>query len=94
MSFWGNCVKKLKEKGDVVSIEAQSPTLHSSEESRWDYKVVLVFKNAHLALDYSIVEPFKKELFPDQVAYKKEEQQRWELVVAHWDVLVESVPLN
>jgi len=66
-------LKKLKEKGDVISIEAEEPTLHSSEDSRWDYKVILVFKNAHLALDYSIVDPFKKELFPDQVTYKKEE---------------------
>jgi hypothetical protein len=87
-------LKKLKEKGDVISIEAQAPTLHSSEETRWDYKVILVFKNAHLALDYSIVDPFKKQLFPNQETYKKEEQQRWELVVAHWDVLVEDVPLN
>lgn len=87
-------LKKLKEKGDVISIQAESPTLHSSEDSRWDYKVILVFKNAHLALDYSIVDPFKKGLFPNQDTYKKEEQQRWELVVAHWDVLVEDVPLN
>jgi hypothetical protein len=87
-------LKKLKEKGDVISIEAEEPTLHSSEDSRWDYKVILVFKNAQLALDYSIVDPFKKELFPDQDTYKKEEQQRWELVIAHWDVLVEDVPLN
>lgn len=87
-------LKKLKEKGDVINIEAEEPTLHSSEDSRWDYKVILVFKNARLALDYSIVDPFKKELFPDQDTYKKEEQQRWELVIAHWDVLVAEVPLN
>lgn len=87
-------LKKLKEKGDVISIEAEEPTLHSSEESRWDYKVILVFKNAHLALDYSIVDPYKKELFPNQDNYKKEEQQRWELVIAHWDVIVVDVTLD
>ncbi|WP_221284503.1 hypothetical protein [Mucilaginibacter sp. SP1R1] len=87
-------LKKLLEKGDVISIEAETPRLHSSEESRWDLKVSVVFKNAPLAFDYSIVDPYKKQLFPDQEAYKKEEQRRWEIVLAHWDVTVESVPLN
>lgn len=87
-------LRKLLEKGDVLSIKAEAPILHSSEDSRWDFKVTLVFKNEHLGLDYSIVDPFKKQLFPDQDAYKKAEQHRFELVIAHWDVPVETIPLN
>jgi hypothetical protein len=87
-------LKKLQEKGDVISIEAETPRLHSSEESRWDLKVSVVFKTAALAFDYSIVDPYKLQLFPDQETYKKEEQRRWEIVLAHWDVTVENLPLN
>jgi hypothetical protein len=87
-------LKKLLEKGDVISIEAETPRLHSSEESRWDLKVSVVFKTSQLAFDYSIVDPYKVQLFPDQAAYKKEEQRRWEIVLAHWDVTVENLPLN
>jgi len=87
-------LKKLLEKGDVLSIKAETPILHSSEDSRWDFKVTITFKTEHLALDYSIVDPFKKELFPDTDDYKKQEQRRWELVLAHWDVPVEIFPLN
>ncbi|GAA4312060.1 hypothetical protein GCM10023149_07280 [Mucilaginibacter gynuensis] len=87
-------LKKLQEKGDVISIKAEAPILHSSEDSRWDFKVTLTFKTEHLAFDYSIVDPFKKQLYPDQDSYKKEEQQRFELVLAHWDVPVESIPLK
>lgn len=43
--------------------------------------------------DYSIVDPYKKQLFPDQEAYQKAEQYRFELLLAHWDVPVEAVTL-
>lgn len=87
-------LKKLQEKGDILSIKAEEPVLHSGEDTRWDFKVTLIFKTEHLALDYSIVDPYKKQLFPDQDAYKKAEQARFELVLAHWDVPVASIPLN
>jgi len=87
-------LKKLLEKGDVLSIRAEAPLIHSSEDSRWDFKVTLIFKNEHLAFDYSITEPFKKQLYPDQDAYKKAEQDRFELLLAHWDVPVENLVLN
>ncbi len=87
-------LKKLLEKGDVLSIKAETPIIHSSEDSRWDFKIILVFKNEHLAFDYSIVDPYKKQLFPDQEAYQKAEQYRFELLLAHWDVPVEAVKLN
>lgn len=87
-------LKKLQEQGDVISITAQQPIIHSGEDTRWDFKVILVFKTVKLAFDYSITEPFKKQLFPDQEAYKKEEQHRFELVLAHWDVPVENTPLG
>ncbi|HEY8928329.1 MAG TPA: hypothetical protein VIM55_04010 [Mucilaginibacter sp.] len=87
-------LKKLQDKGDVLSIKAETPILHSGEDTRWDFKVTITFKNEHLALDYSIVDPYKKQLYPDQQAYVKAEQQRFELVLAHWDVPVEDLPLN
>jgi hypothetical protein len=87
-------LKKLLEKGDLISIKAEAPIIHSGEDSRWDFKVTLTFKNEHLAFDYSITDPFKKELFPDQEAYKREEQHRFELLLAHWDIPVETLELK
>ncbi len=86
-------LKKLQDKGDIVNIKAETPVLHSSEDSRWDFKVAITFKNEHLALDYSIVDPFKKDLYPDQESYKAAEQHRFELLISHWDAIVEPVPL-
>jgi len=86
-------LKKLQQKGDILSIQAETPVLHSSEDSRWDFKVAITFKDEHTALDYSIVDPFKKELYPDQESYAKAEQHRFELLISHWDVIVEPVAL-
>jgi hypothetical protein len=33
----------------------------------------------------------EKQLFPDQSAYKKDENQRWELVVAHYDLPIKEI---
>lgn len=84
----------MVEKGEILSIKAETPIIHSSEDSRWDFKVTITFKTEHLAFDYSIVDPFKKQLFPDQENYLKQEQHRFELVLAHWDVPVEALTLN
>lgn len=87
-------LKKLQEKGDIITIKAETPIIHSGEDTRWDFKVAITFKTEHLALDYSIVDPYKKELYPDTEAYTKAEQHRFELVIAHWDVPVEALELK
>ncbi|MES2064129.1 MAG: hypothetical protein V4456_19565 [Bacteroidota bacterium] len=87
-------LKKLLEKGDVLSILAEAPLIYGSEDSQWDFKVTLTFKNEQLAFDYSITELYRKLLYPDLEAYKKAEQYRYELLIAHWDIPVENLVLN
>ena len=42
------------------------------------------FKNARLAFDPDLTTPYKKELYPDQDKLTKDEQHRFELLLAHW----------
>src|SRR5882672_1927359 len=58
-------LKKAIEKGDLISVNAEKPKLHSGEDTRWDFKVTLVFKNAALAFDADLTTPYKKQLYPD-----------------------------
>src|SRR6516162_4186516 len=67
-------LKKAIEKGDLISIKMEKPRLHDSEESRWDYRVTLVFKNAAAAYDANLTEPYKKALYPDLEKLKKDER--------------------
>ena len=87
-------LKKAKEKGDIISIDAEKPKLHSSEDSRWDFKVTIVFRNSALAFDPNLTTPYKKQLYPDETQLTKDEQHRFELLLAHWDVMPEKIPLE
>ena len=87
-------LKKAIEKGDVISVTAYKPRYHSGEDTRWDFRVILVFRTAAVAFDDQLTEPYKKELYPDQENYKKAEQHRFELLLAHWDIETDRILLN
>jgi hypothetical protein len=87
-------LKKQMENGRILSVTAAKPRYHATEDGRWDYRVTIVFKNAAVANDSSGEEVIIKRLFPDQETYKLEEQRRFEILLAHWDVPVLGVPLD
>lgn len=87
-------LKKAIEKGDLLSVSAEKPKLHSGEDTRWDFKVILVFKNAKLAFDADLTTPYKKQLYPDLEKLTKDEQHRFELLLSHWDVMVDKIELD
>ncbi|MEO6132455.1 MAG: hypothetical protein ABIQ02_11445 [Saprospiraceae bacterium] len=87
-------LKKAKEHGDIISIVAEKPKMHSGEDTRWDFRVIIVYKNVGLALDHALTDPYKKELYTDLDKLAKDEQYRFTLVLAHWDFLTEKVELK
>ena len=86
-------LKKAIEKGDLISVDAEKPKLHSGEDTRWDFKVTLVFKDAKSAFDADLTTPYKKQLYPDLDKLVRDEQHRFELLIAHWDVMTEKINL-
>jgi len=87
-------LKKAMDKGDILSVIAEKPKLHSGEDTRWDFKVTIVFKNTELAFDPKLTEPYKKQLYPNLEKLAKDEKYRFELLLAHWDVMTEKIELN
>ena len=86
-------LKKAMEKGDIISVKASKPRYHSGEDTRWDFRVTIVFKTVELAFDENLKKKKKKQLYPDQESYKKAEQYRFEILLAHWDVETKNDPL-
>lgn len=86
-------LKKAIDKGDIISVEAEKPKLHSGEDTRFDFKVTIVFKNEKLAFDQNLTKQYEKQLYPDLEKLKKDEQHRFELLIAHWDVMIEKIEL-
>ncbi len=88
-------LKKTQESGDIIEVRAEKPTLHSGEDTRWDFKVTIIWKNAELGVgkeDPTLL--YQKLLYPDIEKLKREEQHRFSLLIAHWDVIVEKIKLD
>jgi hypothetical protein len=87
-------LKKEIELGRILKVFAQVPRYHTTEEGRWDFRTTIVFKNAQIANDNFDTSALLKQLFPDQDAYKKEEQRRFEILDAHWDLPIKDFDLD
>ena len=87
-------LKKAQEKGDIISITAERPNMHSGEDTRWDFRVTIVYKNLAAGFDNNVTEQYKKELYSDLDKLKKDEQHRFELLLAHWDIMIEKIELT
>lgn len=87
-------LKKQMELGRILKVTAVAPRYHTTEDGRWDYRVTIIFKNAAIANDDFDNTPLLKQLFPDQATYKREEQRRFEILEAHWDLPIKDVDLD
>lgn len=87
-------LKKQVEMGRMLKVSAVTPRYHGTEDGRWDYRVTIVFKNATVANDGYDEKPLIQQLYPDQETYKKEEQRRFEILEAHWDLPIKDLDLN
>jgi hypothetical protein len=87
-------LKKEMELGRMLKVSMTGPRYHTTEDGRWDYRVTIVFKNAAIANDNFDSGPLIKQLYPDQETYKKEEQRRFEILDAHWDLPIKDIDLD
>lgn len=85
-------LKKIESTGRIVSLKIETPAYHTTEDGRWDYRVTIVYKDSTAATTANPdEEQFIHELWPNQVKYKMEEQRRFEILLAHWDLPLTDV---
>ena len=85
-------LQKFVERGRMLSVKIEQPANHMTEDGRWDYRVTIRFKNSTVATTANPEEErVIKELWPDQATYQREEQRRFEILDAHWDVPVTDI---
>jgi len=85
-------LQKIQSTGRILSLKIESPAYHTTEDGRWDYRVTIRYKNSTLATTSNPEEEtFKKELWPDQAKYEKEEVRRFEILLGHWDLPVTDI---
>jgi hypothetical protein len=87
-------LKKQIDMGRILQVTAVTPRFHNTEDGRWDYRMTIVFKNAKIAFSDFDSDSLNREIFPDQETFKKEEQRRFEILLAHWDLPVTPLDLE
>ena len=85
-------LRKIEESGRILALKIETPANHMTEDSRWDYRVTITYKNSTVATTANPdEEALIKKLYPDQAAYQREEQRRFEILLAHWDLPVSDI---
>jgi len=74
--------------GFVTRYIVQRPGLHTSEDSRWDYRIIISYPNYEASTHEGEVE---RQLFSDRATLAHDEQRRWELTLNHWDLPIHEV---
>ena len=87
-------LRKQIDMGRILQVTAVTPRFHNTEDGRWDYRVTITFKNAKIAFSDFDSDSLNKALYPDQGTFKREEQRRFEILIAHWDLPVNALDLD
>jgi hypothetical protein len=84
-------LNREKELGYVTSYAVYRPGHHMSEDARWEFRIVITYRNIGTSTHGSEVE---KQLFPDQADMKRGENRRWQLTEAHYDLPIHTIDPN
>ena len=83
--------EQMGESGRIKAVDVYRPTFHGEGRADWTFLVVITFSNWGVLGGPSPDEEISKRLYPDQETFRKEEQRRFEIVDAHWDVPLSPV---
>jgi hypothetical protein len=95
--FTKNHYPLLKEdlkSGRLTSVRTFVPTYHGDGRADWTFAVALTYKDTAAMNDSADEDAIVRRLYPDQAKFKKEEQRRFEIVEAHWDVPLNELDLS
>ena len=85
-------LQKIVTSGRMLGVRIETPANHMTEEARWDYRVTIRFKNSTVATSADPEEEsLIKQLWPDQPTYQREEERRFQILLAHWDLPVTDI---
>jgi hypothetical protein len=77
------------ELGRLLDVRAYAPRFHGDGRQDWTFEVTITYRD-WAALEEHTELAIVERLYPDAEKLRKEEQRRFELVEAHWDVPLEE----
>jgi hypothetical protein len=85
-------LKAQQQAGRFASVRTFVPQYHGDGRADWTFVVELVERLGLTGLPSE--QDVIARLYPDQATFRREEQRRFELLVAHWDVPLNAVDLD
>ena len=82
---------QAKDGKRIRSVELFRPAFHGEGRGDWTFLVVITYSSWAAIGATSGEEDLARRLFPDQETYRREEQRRFEILDAHWDVPLTEV---
>ena len=81
-----------QQRGHIKDLVIERPRFHATEDGRWDFRVRITYPSAaEHAKGSPVTAEDRRRLFPDQATFVREEQRRFEILLAHWDLPVERL---
>jgi hypothetical protein len=86
-------LKEEVKTGRMTSVKTFVPTYHGDGRADWTFAVVITYRDA-AAMMGGGDEALVRKMYPDQATFQKEEQRRFEILDAHWDVPLNELDLD
>jgi hypothetical protein len=77
------------ELGRLLDVRAYTPRFHGDGRQDWTFEVTITYRD-WAAMEEHTDPDIVQRLYPDADKLQREEQRRFELVEAHWDVVLEQ----
>jgi hypothetical protein len=78
-----------QKRGRITGVKVYAPTYHGDGRADWTFATEIRFRSAEAFVGPTEQADITRKLYPDQQKFRREEQRRFEILDAHWDV-----PLN
>lgn len=77
----------------LTGVKTYVPTYHGDGRADWTFAVAITYRDTAAMAGPSNEAEIARKMFPDQERFRKEEQRRFELLDAHWDVPLNDVSM-
>jgi hypothetical protein len=82
-------LREQMKTGRLTAVRTYVPSYHGDGRADWTFAVAITFRDAAAMVGPSGEADIVRKLYPDQATFRKEEERRFAILDAHWDV-----PLN
>jgi hypothetical protein len=76
------------------SVRTYEPRYHGDGRADWTFAVSITYPSQAVMISPSKEAAIARAMFPDQETFKKEEQHRFALLDAHWDVVLKEADMT